>query len=379
MNDYISNEKKDEDGDDDDDVNVTMPQCEQMIKYTLHFFKQSRYGYADAATATESFESPPLLKRIWNAKTKLPVLEEIQDVVSSLDDDFVGRGPRTNNRRQQMLTATDFIRGKYLKIHSAHLMDALRAVIKYTSRTKDGNRKGSSLGQAEFAYPYLELYHHLEELRDLQSGKYEFQRRHSEEYNNECSQHIDMLVKYLYSVQEIKLEQCEARWTRPVPVTTFMSYAMLLKPGTDVYVRQGDSLDAYVIESVTGGVSFPEFGKAPDVKPYTVDVWFLWSDGNIISRMLTTFLIPVFDNEREIRSLKVFPTRFHDNQDGGQRRKSLIMRGKKFFECTRTPKHMEYSGFGKGTLKEVRSTSRTQGMTLTASTVSKGASCRRPH
>jgi hypothetical protein len=58
------------------------------------------------------------------------------------------------------------------------------------------------------------------------------------------------------------------------------------------------------------------------------------------------FHIPVFDGDREIMSLPVFPARFQDVLDSGTRRKQLIERGKRFFASTKGPTFLEYTGLG---------------------------------
>jgi hypothetical protein len=69
-------------------------------------------------------------------------------------------------------------------------------------------------------------------------------------------------------------------------------------------------------------------------------------DSKTIKRRSKTIDIPVFDGDREIRSLPLFPTKFQDKFDDGARRKHLVDRGIKYFQYSKGPAFLEYSGLG---------------------------------
>jgi hypothetical protein len=79
---------------------------------------------------------------------------------------------------------------------------------------------------------------------------------------------------------------------------------------------------------------------------YRVHVWYLVFNGKTIKRKSKIIEVPVFDGERDLVSLPVFPTSFHDQLDGGKLRRKLIERGDKVFRYARGPTFLEYSGIG---------------------------------
>jgi hypothetical protein len=120
-----------------------------------------------------------------------------------------------------------------------------------------------------------------------------------------------------------------------------------MKPGTDVYTQEDGLLNAYVVDSVSGGVNYLAMADwVTSATRYTIVMWNLIFDGKVIKRKSKKIHIPVFDGDREIMSLPVFPARFQDVLDSGTRRKQLIERGKRFFASTKGPTFLEYTGLG---------------------------------
>jgi hypothetical protein len=199
----------------------------------------------------------------------------------------------------------------------------------------------------------------MRELQDYKTQICKSRTNHTEAYNAETDRHIDLLMEYLFKESNIKLKSLEASWEKKVPTTTFSGLLLLLKPGADVYVQENDQLNAYVIDSVSGGVDY----SVPDnwswkLSPtkYLIYVWNLVYDGKVIKRRVKAIDIPVFDGDREIRSLPLFPVKFQDKFDDGVRQQRLIDRGKKYFQYAKGPAFLEYSGLGlRPSWKKVRS------------------------
>lgn len=235
-----------------------------------------------------------------------------------------------------------------LYIHSPVLLNALKAVISFQSppdvldvfnymRTR---ALTTSFEHGRFVYPYTDLHHYRDKLLDYREGVKE---AHDEEYSQTCGEHIDTLVEYLYDQPAIALKEAELMWRHETPKTTFASLWLLLKPGSDVYVNEDGKLNAYVVESCSGGIQW----GSPDARPmpYCVYVWNLNFDGRVLTRSAKKVYIPVFDWEREISSLSVFPTRFHVGEDPqNPLRQQLVDRGKRFVEMVKKPTFQEYSG-----------------------------------
>jgi hypothetical protein len=75
-----------------------------------------------------------------------------------------------------------------LKILSEHLMNALRAIVEYYPGLQ-------LLSHAvEFTEPYRELIHHMDELECYKDNQ---PADHPPEYQNECKEHIEELLRYL--------------------------------------------------------------------------------------------------------------------------------------------------------------------------------------
>jgi hypothetical protein len=173
--------------------------------------------------------------------------------------------------------------------------------------------------------------------------------RHSTEYNKACDRHIDVLVDYLNKHPEIEPLAAEHNWTKKVPVTTFSSLWLLLQPGEDVYVGEDGQLNAYVVHSVSGGTLQRALNSGRTLataKEYTILVWNIVYDGDVIRRKLKSITVPVFNGEKAIKSLPIFPTRFQDKIDDGARRRDLIERGRKMFDYSKRPSFLEYTGVG---------------------------------
>jgi hypothetical protein len=189
-------------------------------------------------------------------------------------------------------------------------------------------------------YPFTDLHHYRERLLQYRE---EVGETHDTEYTTTCQEHIDILVGYLDGLTTIGVRDAEFLWNNEVPKTTFSSLWLLLKPGTDVFVQEQGKLNAYVIESFSGGV--PWGSPNARSRPYIVNVWNLNFDGQILSRSVKEVSISIFDGQREITSLPLFPIKFHVDEDPqNPLRRQLVDRGKRFVDMVKTPTFQEYSG-----------------------------------
>ena len=227
---------------------------------------------------------------------------------------------------------------KELIIHSPYLLNVLGAVVKYSTTPPSGRLDG--LKQGRFQFPFHDLCYYRD---DFQAYKiaHEARERHTTEYNDKTDHHIDVLLDYLYSEQDIHLKETEERWSRKYPTTTFESAWLLFKPGTDVYVPEAGTWSAYVVDSIFCG-SAQMFSRRIAI-PYKVDAWNLAFNGTVITRQLRRIEIPVFDGEREISSLPVFPCRFiREDLCSSTVRTRLIQRGLKYMALVQGPAYREY-------------------------------------
>jgi hypothetical protein len=76
-----------------------------------------------------------------------------------------------------------------------------------------------------------------------------------------------------------------------------------------------------------------------------VKLWNLDFDGKTFGRSTKTVLIHLFDGEREIQTLPVYPVRFHQDKEGDKPlRETLVERGKIFVDVIKKPTYQEYTG-----------------------------------
>jgi hypothetical protein len=259
-------------------------------------------------------------------------------------------------RKPAMMKPGDNITDKWLLVHSPILLNALRAVIKYSflpmaMRPGMAKKRGigdnidlktSDLTGGNFPYPYTDLYYSKDDLLEYKTKPNETRLRHTNEYNAECDRHIDILIDYLYRQEKINLHQVEADWKRDKPVTTFGSLFLLMRPGCDVYVKEHGCLNAYVVDGWGGGTV-----RSDLVEEYQILVWNLQFNGSYIVKKSKTIEIPQFDGVREITSLPLYPTRFHEEMVGQlSLREQLVMRGKKFVDLAKGAAFREYNGTG---------------------------------
>ncbi|KAJ6118654.1 hypothetical protein N7471_013274 [Penicillium samsonianum] len=241
----------------------------------------------------------------------------------------------------------DTISSPVLYIHSPILLNALNAIIDCQSRPDRIPRVEyrvdeieSDLGQGRLVYPFTDLHYYRERLLQYRE---EVGETHDSEYTTTCQEHIDILVGYMDGLAGIGLRNAELLWNNEVPKTTFTSLWLLLKPGTDVFVQEQGKLNAYVIESFSGGVPWGLHNARS--RPYLVNVWNLNFDGQVLSRSVKEVSISIFDGQREITSLPLFPIKFYVDEDPqNSLRQQLVDRGKRFVKMVKAPTFQEYNG-----------------------------------
>lgn len=316
-------------------------------KYTVEYFMQdqfSRHIEDGRFLHKTSSDDPVILARSTDKAGELYVLEEIQPVTIPYRYDF--EDDEFMSKHGTELGINDTVGKTKLRIHSPFLLNVLRSVIRYSSKKPSGDGS-DELGEGVFQHPYADLFYHIEELSKYKTETTGPRANHTAEYNAECDQHIDLLLDYLGKEPKVQLPSFDANRRKKAPMTTFGDVWLLMKPGSDVYVREHGTLNAYVVDSVFGGTDYTWRTRRPDqARPYVIRLWNLTFDGEVIRRVSKTVCVSVFDNEREIMSLPVFPTRFHDEVDGGERRRQLIERGKKAARYATGPSFLEYTGKG---------------------------------
>ena len=315
------------------------------LAYRVDYYLKSRYASEpDKFLHSNYYDNPVSIEFKKGNLHKHYVLEEVRTITFGDMENIVL--PKQGSKTMPKLGNKDVQGETKLHIHSAPLMNALRSVVKFSS-SAPAQGDTDTFKEGIFAYPYAELFYYKEELIAYKKAMAGPRLLHTDDYNEECDHDIDLLVEYLYNEPSSQLAVFEAGLEQSIPKVTFAGFWLLVKPGSDVYVLEENQLNAYVVDSVNGGVDYALQSRwAVMPSSYSVNVWSLVYDGKVIRRKLKSIQVPVFDNEQDILSLPVFPTEFHDKLDGGARRKKLIERGMRFLRYSKGPAYMEYTGFG---------------------------------
>ncbi|KAL8792172.1 MAG: hypothetical protein Q9195_005268 [Heterodermia aff. obscurata] len=231
------------------------------------------------------------------------------------------------------ITITDVLR-TIIRINSEDLLKAIRGIIKYYPPNRFS---GDSV---EIASPYFFFADHFDELEELQGklGK-----------DDLTGKHLDALMQYLKQSIGPRLETAKARLSRPVPVVSYDDLWILFKPGLDIYTYVGLSHDSILTAGVvieTENIRVDRSDRREGKKDYfRVNYWGLESNGVRISRDEMWKSIDMYDGERQVLSLPIFPSRYRDSKDGGETRRSLEERGERLYKLIYAqPRQMWYDG-----------------------------------
>ncbi|TPX12710.1 uncharacterized protein E0L32_000887 [Thyridium curvatum] len=216
------------------------------------------------------------------------------------------------------------VRLKQLVIHSHMIIAAVRRAVRYYPSQKFNTE------DLVIEEPYMLLQHHVEELKSIrelsEQGLGVEPRNAEQELKFQESQHLAALLNFLQKSSATDIEEERERHKRGM--CTFRMLWLLFKPGTTVYADICGTLSAYVVRKFKifrGGYS----------KEYNISIWNLVYDGKYVGRSKSMVTIAQFEGERQIQSMKVFPSEFHDREDGGRLRQQLETNGESWFSLIR--------------------------------------------
>ena len=310
-----------------------------QLRYTVTYLEVSPKDRDGCFVDERTYDAPMEVETI-HGDTAMPALEELRTIQTPR---YRANEKDADAQARAKLGPLDQVKEISLKINSSYLLNILKSVIEYASESPHGEEFG--VGMGEFNYPYKDLYHHMDDLVRYRAGESYLRAQHPAAFNERADCHIDLILDYLSLQRDIPFEKYASARREKVSVTTFASCWLLLKPGTDVYVREEDGLmNAYIVHAVSGGVTQVD-GKAIN-RDYEVSVWNLACDGTHAFPESRRVHVPVFDNEREVKSLPAFPVEYNDNFDDGRLKQELIERGKRYLKYTSQPSFLQYSGRG---------------------------------
>ena len=220
------------------------------------------------------------------------------------------------------ITTTEF--ETVLKIHSHHILNALREIVSHYP----GWNLYPANGIMEISDPFEPLVHHIDALNDYKSNQPE---HHNLEMITTTNDHIDTLLGLLDGLMddEVKLERDRHR--RIPAVCTYENVWMLFPPGSLVWIKQpNEDPKAAIVSSSKRGARLTSWG----IK--------FGSDMHL--RVNQAFYeMERFEGEKEVSQLDICPKKWSTITPETVERQ--MRRGKMYAELFRAC-YKEYSGQG---------------------------------
>ncbi|CAG8978561.1 hypothetical protein HYALB_00012435 [Hymenoscyphus albidus] len=295
-------------------------------------YKVQYKDFSGEIKGTKILDAPYKLKKTAYADGGTPIIEVLYSVAVWFPSIYKkGEGNKTLEKAEQKdedgNDAFDekSMEEKELIIHSELIIKALREIVDYYPGQ-------SLLGDTiTIKEPFSILVHHRKELQEYKENCDDAETFH----------HISVLQKYLEDNLGDKILAEDQRYMKSTPVATFEMLWMLFKPGMDVYATIDDQKGGFVVQSCAPTSDTVKYGQVASLK---VTMWYLDFDGRVVGRRRHEVTIAPYDGEREITSLKVFPSIFLDSNPELSPRKKLEERGEKFYELLKG-KQMDYKGY----------------------------------
>ena len=153
--------------------------------------------------------------------------------------------------------------------------------------------------------------------------------------------HVRHLCEFLKPRYEAEIRPCIEQLHEKSPSILFDQLWLVFEPGTDVYIQIGTSFQACVVAGVrlndeaNDGGSTSTQALQGDPVFWTLDLWYLESDGKTIGRVRTTRRIDVYKGPRELTSLAICPASIWDAHDNSERRNMIMERSRLIFKSLR--------------------------------------------
>ncbi|KAI1411098.1 P-loop containing nucleoside triphosphate hydrolase protein [Hypoxylon sp. FL1857] len=225
-----------------------------------------------------------------------------------------------------------------VKIHSLHLQQAIRGLVKYYPSQ---SLKGDVITVQKPYSMLLHYYHDLKKLRDMHSKK-----GNEDPTDEEIAHDLTVLIDWLEPHYINTIQQEEERHKRGV--VTSESLWFLYKPGCNVYSQIGGNWRAFIVRGSNMVASLrpamrPDLRMTNSSSMTSIIAWYLAHDGKRFVRRNKRFMLSPFDGERKITSLDLVPSQYINGAD--KVRVLLESRGHRYYDIMRNvPRHLGYSG-----------------------------------
>lgn len=235
----------------------------------------------------------------------------------------------------------------YIVLKSPHLLRALEGVVGYypsfhkrASDFKKTLQGDVQLGGKEFQihHPFAVVMHHFQLIKQLvedkssnthEKGSRGFRRAELQK------SHLKHLYEFVEESYHAKVIPCEQDLSGPCPQITFDMIWYLLKPGTDVYAQSDGIVFAGVVldvKRVSAKSHAIISGDIIESESWSVDFWYLKTDGARIKRTRHGVEITPYSGLRDVADLPVHPVSIWDAKDKGERRTSVLARSRIFLK-----------------------------------------------
>ncbi|KAL8795190.1 MAG: hypothetical protein Q9195_002345 [Heterodermia aff. obscurata] len=246
--------------------------------------------------------------------------------------------------------------GTYIKIRSRFLLDCLKQIVLYYPTV-------SFIDELVLEEPFCMLLHYRKELKERRNSAEKAASETDSADRDESLtrfEHLTFLIDYLEQRYADALSQELRRHQASPAMCTYEWVWLLFKPGSIVYSWTNGVLWAFVVEEHDRDARKK---KDDQIRPRNlsrmyelestqrrerliVTVWFLAFNGKHLGRRREEFNIPMFDGEKSIISLPIFPHEFMKHDERVHKSLStqeyLLQRGQLFFEMThRSYKHYD--------------------------------------
>lgn len=238
------------------------------------------------------------------------------------------------------------IAGSKVVIYSRDIIQQLASVTSYYPSINFASQA------LEMSEPYPLIAHHLSELEALAakngtnpvtSHQKEVETPQMDDTSKngpeDKKSDLRLLLDFMASIYKDHI--INERERHKQQLCTFRMLWLLFKPGDTVYCHIRGRLAAYVVQEVRKGPPGLSDLKAKD--SYEILLWNLNFDGQLVGRCAHKVIMPPFEGERAINTLRVFPCQYNDMHDEGKLRKKLEAYGKQWYELL-TGRQVHYSG-----------------------------------
>lgn len=242
-------------------------------------------------------------------------------------------------------------------IHSPFLLNAIRRTIPYYP--------GQDLtgDQVVIYEPYMCLAHYYSEIAALakpcETGGQDTScstHKHHTLCNDSTKNHVRLLLdEVLEAFMENKIRPALDKLHQAVPVVTFEMAWLLFRPGVDLYSHFKNWRNV-AIPSVAYEIRLKqrpfteEMDEIPDKRdplPWAVYSWGMCGSGEDVGRTKHTTYIDVYEGEKEVTQLDVYPCEYWDHEHGPERKESFIKWGKRYYGLLKKgPQEVYVDGLG---------------------------------